>query len=121
MSKKGVTIREAAREWVNGFSAVPYAVCEKLLNANPYELTEITPIGKYSRVCILVGKFRDEYGEVTEIGEDEDGETVYTVCIDCGQGCVDYKEEELEIDRDGYLPMWGTLWAFGERSYGYCF
>lgn len=114
MIKKGMTIKEAAAEWVNGFNAVPYAVCEKLLKANECELEEITPIAKNDRVYILSGKFDGQYGEVCEVGEDEDGETVYTVSIDGEAGCVDYKAEDLEVERDGYLPMWGTLWAFGD-------
>lgn len=114
MMREGMTIREAAELWVSGFNAIPYAICEKLMNSNCCELEEITPIGKGSRVSIYAGEYRDKWGDVIDITENDEGETVYTVDLDCGEGEVQVSEDEIEADRDGYLPMWGTLWSFGE-------
>lgn len=115
MIKQGMTIREAAREWVSGFDAVPEGVLEKLMKLDCDEVREITPIGCGSRVYIYGGDHHGEYGNVERIDEDDDGDTVYIVDLDCAEGEVKVYEDEVETDRDGYLPMWGTLWAFGER------
>ena len=104
------TIKEATYEWVNSFNAVPYSVVTKLLERNPDELMEVTPPSKYDRVCILAGRHQWEYGEIVKFNPNSE---TYTVELDGGMK-IRVKNEDMEVQRDDYLPMWGTLWAFDE-------
>ena len=65
MRYEGLTMREAAQEWVKGFNAIPTSMIAKLWNADFEDWQEVT---------------------------------------------------SPEIDTDYYdqLPMWGTMWSFGE-------
>lgn len=38
-----MTLREATQKWVGEFSRIPIGIVEKLLEANPDEVQEITP------------------------------------------------------------------------------
>ena len=49
-------------------------------------------------------------GEITNYDE-ESG--LYTVELDTGK-VVEVEEGDFEVGRDGGLPMWGTMWSFGE-------
>lgn len=115
MSKKGVTIREATRQWVEGMSHIPYGICEKLLElGGPEAIEEITPPSRNDRVYVH-GLPEDtettaRYGTIINCLADAD---VYLVEMD-DDVCIEVGSEDFEVQRDGYLPMWGTLWAFGD-------
>ena len=104
------TIEEATREWVKEFDRIPYAVVEKLLNNNPDEFCEITPPAVGDRVYCFECH---EYGEITEAKEEE-----ITVELDSGE-TLNTTKEEVEAERGGILPMWGTLWAFSDNCDNY--
>ena len=42
MWTKGMTRREAAQEWINGFNAIPTQMIAKLWNADPEDWQEVT-------------------------------------------------------------------------------
>ena len=115
MIKEGLTIREAAQEWVNGFNAIPYALVEKLIKINPDELNEITPPSINDHVYIFNGEYDGEYGEIEETNEDG----TYTISIDGKDESVTLESSDFEVEHDGYLPMWGTMWAFGDNIDNY--
>ena len=100
---------EAAHAWVNEFDRVPYAVIEKLLKNNPDEVNEITPPTVGDRVYCFECH---EYGEITEAKEE------ITVELDNGE-TLTTSAEEVEVQRDDFLPMWGTLWAFSDSCDNY--
>lgn len=105
------TIREAAQAWVNGFNAIPQGLIEKLIKISyGEEVTEITPPAKYDRVYIFSGEHAGEDGEILEYLEDEE---TYRVELDTGK-IVAIDESDFEVQRDSWLPMWGTMWTFGE-------
>lgn len=113
-----MTIKDAAELYVNReLTAIPQAVVEKLIQFSDYtDFTEITPVGKYSRV------WSNEYqsaGEVTEITEDEDGNEVIKVELDNGEIIGTYRDDLSREDDDG-LPMWSTMWAFGSFEQDKC-
>lgn len=101
---------DAARAWVSEFNAIPYSIIEKLLNANPDELNEITPPSVGDRVYCFDCH---EYGEITEASAEE-----MTVELDNGD-ILTTSADEVEVQRDGFLPMWGTLWAFSDSCEEY--
>lgn len=107
------TIEEAAREWVSGFNAIPIGIAEKLLQANEEELVEITPPSKCDRVYIYDGAYDQKRGEI--VGRDEDDDEVYLILLDDTHETVRVSRDDFEVDREGVLPMWGTLWSFGEQ------
>jgi hypothetical protein len=106
-----MTIREATQKWVGEFSRVPIGIVEKLLEANPEEVREITPPSKYDRVDVCSGEHTGE-GEI--VGYDEEA-VLYIVAMDDG-GEISVVSGDFEVLRDGLLPMWGTMWAFGDST-----
>jgi hypothetical protein len=113
MKREGMTIREAAREWVSEMNAIPYSLVEKLSNYNNDELHEITPPGRGDYVYILSGEFDGEYGYIEN--KVEGNEDRYIIQLDGKEDEIELEEGDFEVQRDGYFPMWGTLWAFGEQ------
>lgn len=107
---KYATKNKAAHAWVNEFDRVPYGIIEKLLKHNPDELYEITPPSLGDRVYSFD---YHEYGEITETALE-----VVTVELDNGE-TVDVDPAEIEVHRDDFLPMWGTLWAFSDSCDNY--
>ena len=103
------TIREAAEAWVNGFNAIPHDVVRKLQQVNEDDIWEITPPAVGDRVC-LYGDWSN--GEITETGCGED-EDLYRIELDNGEERLVVKDD-FEVERYDHLPMWGTLWAFGD-------
>lgn len=103
------TIKEATREWVKEFNAIPQAVLEKL---GWEEVTEITPPAVCDRVYVYDSS---EYGEITETLEGGDR---YLIQLDSGEN-VEADRDEIEVQRDDYFPMWGTMWSFGDSCDNY--
>ena len=101
------TIREAAEAWVQGFNAIPSGVLEKL---GTQEVYEITPISRGDRVYIYGGTYNGEYGEVVKVRKDD--KALVEMDGDRSHRLIDL--DNLEAERDDWLPMWGTLWTFGD-------
>lgn len=112
MIATGMTIKEATQEWVKGFNDIPQSLLEKLAKNNPDEFHEITPPSRCDRVYIYNGEHEGDHGEIVRISDDDD---VYVVELDADYKKVEVKEENFEVERDDYFPMWGTMWTFGER------
>ena len=101
------TIKEATQHWVNGFNAIPYSLIERAYKDNIDDLIELTPItvGDYvwsndhQTECEVISINREEKTAVLNVDEEE-----VTVDLD-----------ELNLENDSWLPMWGWLWMFGER------
>lgn len=115
--RTGKTIRDATEEWVNGFDRVPYGVLEKLLKADCEYLHEITPPAAGDTVYIYGGNYSGEYGEIVRCSDDDDD--VYIVRREGKKRGVRIETRDFEVQRDGYLPMWGTLWSFGDSADDY--
>lgn len=106
--ERKITIRDAAYKWVNGFNAIPQALIVKAYGGdNIDELIEITPIAEGDRAWS--NKYQEEC-EVISINREEE-----TAIIE-----VDGEEKETDLsdispEREDLLPMWGTMWTFGEN------
>lgn len=117
--RKGYTKLEACQRWVGEFTRIPYAVVEKLIKASDYcDFNEITKPSVGDRCYCYSGD--GGLGTISEMKRDEDDytEVLYTVELDDG-GEVTCKSDELEVERDGSLPMWGTMWAFPDSADDY--
>lgn len=100
------TIKEATEAWVREFNAIPQDMIKKAYcNGDFGEITEITPLSINDRVCCFS---ESEYGEIIERQDD-----VYTVELDNGNE-IQTDETDLKRETYNYLPMWGTMWMFGD-------
>ena len=102
------TINDAAHAWVAEFNAIPMAIIDKLLEQNSDELHEITPPSVGDRVFVFDSPADEDTGEI--IGHNEN---IYTIKLDDGTTC-DLEAGDFEVQHDEFLPMWGTMWAFGD-------
>lgn len=105
--KEKTTIKDAARQWVDGFNAIPSSLIEKAYKNNIDDLVELTPItaGDYVWSNDFQGSF-----EVVSVNKEEE-----TAKIE-----VDGEEKEVDLDdlfleKDSWLPMWGWLWMFDKK------
>lgn len=114
------TIKEAAKEWVREMNAFPYSMIEKLVYDNIDDWYEVTVPSSGDRVYMcnfpeldVEGKeynTDDNCGTIQDYNEEE---KIYTIELDNG-AIIECSEEDFEVDRNSFLPMWGTLWSFGD-------
>lgn len=119
------TIEEATREWVREMNAIPYELISKIAQMDIDSLHEITTPSKGDRVYVydlletnIDGteyETDDDYGEI--IGYDEETEE-YIIELDSGASII-CKMDNFEVERDDFLPIWGTLWTFGDSCDNY--
>ena len=112
------TRKEAAEAWVREFNAIPIGIIEKLMNVAggiDDTLYEVTPPSVYDRVHICGDEYAGEDGEIVQSMYDDDDD-LYLVRLDRDRDEeVVVAKSDLEVERESYLPMWGTMWAFGEQ------
>lgn len=109
------TKKDAAYAWVQEFNAIPQSVIEKLakvdLEENGEGIIEITPPSCGDRVYIFSGDHCGENGEIQSYNEDDN---TYKICLDGTGEEVDVREDDFEVERDDFFPMWGTMWQFSD-------
>lgn len=113
MENPYITKREAAEAWVNGFTAIPTRLLERIMIYNPDEVCEITPPCIDDRVYVTGGPHEGHYGEV--MSRDPCAKDEYIVHIDDMLGTVIINESDLSVQHDNDLPIWGKMWAFGNQ------
>lgn len=107
------TIREACREWVSQFNAIPQSAVVKLAEFSDFcDMTEITPPAIGGQARVVTGDHAREL--VTIIRRDSDDAELLTVRNEDGEE-YEIAEDELGVERDSGFPMWGTMWAFGDN------
>lgn len=120
MERKITTVNDAAHEWVREFNRFPEDMISKLMEADPDSWMEITrpTVGNTVELFDIptVDEDGDEYygsgreGEIVEVVED--GKYIVELYGDGTR--VTVEENELEVEREEYLPMWGWMWQFGD-------
>ena len=103
------TVRDAAQEWVREMNAYPYDMIAKLMANEPDDWHEVTAPCVGDRVYT----FGNGEGVITDIRE-EDGEELFTIELDSSGMEIEVPDGEFEVQYDDILPMWGTLWSFGD-------
>ena len=101
---------DAARKWVGEFNAYPRDMIEKLWQSDPDEWSEITLPGVGSRVYVYE----------PPAGSPNEGEVIkflpshnsYAIRLDDSSD-IFASSDDFELVFDDILPMWGTMWAFG--------
>lgn len=116
MAKRGATILDATREWVGQMNAIQQGMIQRLMDADDNDWCEVTQPSCGDRVYVFDlpdGYEGDEHhGEIESFLEESDN---YLVSLDDGTA-VEIGKEDLEVERDECLPMWGTMWSFGDSA-----
>lgn len=110
--KNGLTIKDATERWVHEMNAIPTGMIEKMMEADIDDWREVTLPSIGDQV------YADSYGlgEVAEVISTEDG-VVLVVDLDVPRSeQVEIPADEVEIERLELLPMWGTMWSFGDSA-----
>lgn len=116
MARGYITINEAAHQWVGEFNAIPQGMIAKLMQADPEDWHEVTKPCEGDRVHVYdVPDDLDTWEYRGEI-ESYDKETeLYWIKLNSGD-LISYGEDDFEVERDDLLPMWGTMWSFGDST-----
>jgi len=107
---KGMTIRQAAERWIGEMDAIQQDMIAKLMQYEPDDWEEVTKPVKYDRVYVY-----DESANGEIVGYDEDEEK-YIIRLDPNDKKVILSEDDFEVEREDGLPMWSTMWSFGEMN-----
>ena len=111
------TISDACHAWVNEFNAIPQSVLEKLNEFEGWEsVREITPLHKYSKVRVVFDEYAGEEGEIIDTNYDGESD-LYVVRLDSDPDDPKIISGDCleEVFTEGYFPMWGTMWQFGDK------
>lgn len=112
MRRQGMTINDAAHEWVREFNAIPQGMIEELMRHDIDSWHEVTTKSVGDRVyCYESG----EYGEIETYNDETEK---YTVALD-NREKVEVDESDMELEYYDGLPMWGTMWTFGDSADDY--
>lgn len=103
-----MNIKDATYKWVNEFNAIPQALIEKAYGEYIEEITELTPISLNDTVYIHSGKYAGENGEVIKINNESN-----IAYVEINGQNHKISLDDLEVERYSQLPMWGTVWTFG--------
>lgn len=97
------TIEEATEAFVREMDAYPQDMISTLMTDHIDDWHEITKpsVGDY---------VNGGDGEVVKINTDN------TYDIDFDGEIETLEESEFDVDRDDFLPMWGTMWAFSDST-----
>lgn len=114
MTRVYETVRDAAELWVSQFNAVPLGMLDKLMRDNPDEWREVTEptIGDE----VYVYELEDEWDTLEHHGVISNMTKpggIYLIELNDGVS-IQIGKEDFEVERDGSLPMWGTMWSFGD-------
>ncbi len=129
MREQGMTIEDAAREWVREMNAFPYDMIEKLMSADIDSWHEVTAPSVGDRAYVygkgsgtITGAKATEDGVVFNVEMDESLlKPVYGDDFDDGINGreIEVPSDEVEAEHDSTLPMWGTLWSFSDSADDY--
>lgn len=114
---KYATIKDAASAWVESFNAIQRGMIAALMEFSLEDWNEVTTPAPGNEVYILSGDHSDKTGEITEVCV-EDGNTTFSIELDSGSK-IRLTSDEFEVERESTLPMWGTLWSFGDSADDY--
>ena len=105
MLREGMTRREATEIWVNGFNAFPTRMIAKLMEADFDDWCEVTRPAVGDRVYVQ----ETGSGEVVEIYR----KALCKVKMDNGLTWRGHMGL-MEVEHDDGLPIWDTMWSFGD-------
>lgn len=105
MLNNSMTILEATQFWVRGFNSIPQSMLALLMNQNPDDWHEVTLPSLGDSVYVYSA---DKNGEIISI---DNG--FYDIELSDGS-FFSLDNDEFEVIRYDSLPIWATLWSFGD-------
>ena len=120
MLREGMTVREAAEKWTEGFSFYPYSMIELLWKTDPESWREITLPRRcdrvrvhnlpddYERQALEAGDKPEREGEIENCIRQRDS---YSINLDDGTA-IEVGEQDFEVMYDDILPSSGILCGF---------
>lgn len=121
----GKTVRDGAREWIATFNAIDQDIIRTLMKYAPDEWREVTLPSTYQRVYVYNlpehCESTSHSGEIvghSVISDEEDNvlSEYWCIALDDGEEITLDNLDDVEIDFDYTLPMWGTMWSFGDMA-----
>lgn len=106
------TIKEAAQKWVSEFNVFPQDMIKKLIKMEPDMWQEVTKPTAGDRVYVFHAQGMP-YGCVGKITGFLEKSDAYLVDLDDGR-TIEVEESGMQVERYDFLPMWGTMWQFGD-------
>lgn len=119
MAANGMTISEATHRWVSEMNSYPQDMIQTLIDAKPDEWAEVTKPASGDKVCVWDGEHDDCRGEIVEDCCDGEDDLHRIEFYDKELGDAILSEDDFEVERYGYLPMWGWMWSFGDSADDY--
>lgn len=114
--KNGLTIKDATERWVHEMNAIPMGMIEKMMEADIGDWREVTS----PSVCntVYVYDLPDETDTLEHSGELQSyDEETDLWCVKLYDGTiVSVDVDNFEVEYDGVLPMWGTMWSFNDSA-----
>lgn len=110
-----MTKLDAAHEWVREFNAIQQGIIERLMSDHPEEWMEVTEPSAGDRVYVYEAPESadgNHYGNIRSYNAETE---LYCVELD-DDTLVSVEASDFEVERDGQLPMWGTMWSFGDSA-----
>lgn len=119
MIEKGMTVKEATERWGSEFNRFPQSMIQKLMESDACSWHEVTKPACGRRVYVFnMPDGCEDYSDSGEIENYLEEADTYLINLDDGN-TVEVVEGDFEIDEDAFLPMWGTLWSFGNSCDNY--
>lgn len=114
MIREYKTISGCARLWVSEFNAIPTEMIAKLIQADPDSWHETTlPVVGDSVSVFSLPEGAGDFGDRAEIVAADYEKDSYT--LENGDGKkITVSADCFDIERDDFLPMWGTMWSFSD-------
>lgn len=102
-----MNINEAAHKFVSEFNAIPQDMIAFLMQHDIDSWREVT--------SVAVGDSVYHYGMQCggEVRSYDPETEMYDISLDNGDN-VSATKNEFETEHYGFLPMWGTMWSFGD-------
>lgn len=113
MRREGMTKVDATHKWVEEFNAFPERMIEMIIESEPDLFSEVTKPSVGDRVYLYeIPEELDTSEHSGVICRRIENPELY--CVELNDGnCTYVTEADFEVERETYLPMWGTLWSFG--------
>ena len=104
-----MNIKEATREWIREMNGIQQEMIASLMKYDIDSWHEVTKPTIGDRVYCY------DYSESGEIAAYNEETEIYTISLDTGKQ-AQVEETDMEVNRDTWLPMWGTMWSFGDSA-----
>jgi len=107
-----LTKKEATQKWVGEFNAIPQGMIQALwTHAGEYEGAGWQEVTVPSAGDLVYHYPSEETGEIISVDREKEE---FTIRLESNT-VVFSKEDDFSTDPEATLPMWGTMWSFGER------